>query len=154
MQTQQETQAAKRKTRAQILRDRVVIRLAIDEAGPKIGALFVENGIEIPGADWSKVFPHWLIACDGDKVIGCLQVMPAKPVAWIQCLQVKPTIQFKLRAIAIRKLIAAGMSTCHAAGSAVIMATIDARDLKFEGVLTNLNFVHLVDTRLLAKQLA
>lgn len=151
MQTQQSQQP--HKTRAEVLRARVVIRLAVDEAGPAIGALLGENGIELPGATWAKVFPHWLIACDGDAVIGCVQVTPSKPVAWLQFLCVKPSAPFKLRAIAIRKLTAGGMATCHAAGCAYVAGMLEAQNRKFEDVLKKLNFVSVSDFRMLAKRL-
>lgn len=118
-----------------------------------IGALLAENGIVLAGADWSKVFPNWLIATDGDEVIGCVQVMPAKPMAWLASLYVKPSASFKMRAIAIRKLIAAGMATCHAAGCAYVVGMVDVENGKFENVLTNLNFVRISESRMLVKKL-
>ena len=140
-QTVAQVGSAVKKTRAQVLRDKVVIRLATDEAGPLIAEVLKENGIEFPGADWSKVFPNWLIATEGDEVIGCLQVLPAKPVTWCEFLFVKPSAGFKTRAIAIRKLIAAGMSTAFHGGATHVAGMVDGKNHKFYGVLTKLNFV-------------
>lgn len=152
MQTQ--TSPTKRhKTRAEVARDRVVIRLALDTAGPEIGKLLAENGVVLEGANWEKCFPNWLIATDGEAVIGCVQVMPAKPLGWLECLYVSPTAPFKMRAIAIRKLLGAGMATCHAAGCAYIAGMVDEGNLKFENVLTKLNFVRTGDFKMLAKRL-
>ena len=54
--------ATQTRSRAQVLRDKVVIRLATNEAGPLISDVLEDNGITLPHADWSKVAPHWLIA--------------------------------------------------------------------------------------------
>lgn len=143
----------KKRTRAEVLRDRVQIRLALNEAGPLIAEVLKENGIELPGADWSKVFPHWLIACDGDKVIGCLQVMPAKPVGWCECLYVKPSAPFKIRALAIRKLIIHGMATCSIAGCSFVAGMVDVKNRKFEEVLKKVNFVRAPDHMMMVKRL-
>lgn len=144
---------AEHKTRAQVLRDKVVIRLATDEAGPLIAGVLKANGIEIPGADWSKVFPHWLIATVDDEVIGCLQVLPAKPVTWCEFLYVKPSAGFKMRAIAIRKLIAAGMSTASYAGATHVAGMVDGRNQKFYDVLVRLNFVAVAPHMAMLKRL-
>jgi hypothetical protein len=91
----------------------VEIRLAVNDAGPAIAAVLKANGIELEHADWSKVFPHWLIATVDDDVIGCCQVLPAKPVGYVEFLFVMPSAPFKVRAIAIRKLIIQSMATLH-----------------------------------------
>lgn len=142
-----------RKTRAEILRERVQIRLALDEAGPLIAEVLKENGIEIPGADWNRVFPHWLIACDGDQVIGCVQVMPAKPIGYCEFLFAKPSVSFKLRAIAIRKLILQGIATVHLGGASYCACTVDTKNQKFLGVLERMNCSKVHDGMVMVKRL-
>ena len=127
-----------KKTREAMLRERVVIRLALDETGPMIAAILKDNGVELPGADWNHVFPHWLIACDGDDVIGCVMVMPAKPVGYAEFLLVKPSVSFKLRAIAIRKLIIAAMATVQAGKASYVACNIAENNEKFSGVIEKL----------------
>ena len=141
------------KTRAQVYRDRVDIRLATDEAGPLIAAILKENGIELPGVDWSKVFPHWLIACDGGDVIGCVQVMPAVPVAWCEFLLVKKSVPFKLKAISVRKLIQQAMATAFHAGSQLLAATVRTDNKAFLGVLEHMNCTAVGDVKLIVKRL-
>lgn len=150
---QQITSPQKKRTRADVLRDKVKIRLALDEAGPLIAGVLKENGIELPGADWSKVFPNWLIATVDDEVIGCLLVLPAKPVTYGEFLYTKPAAGFKLRAIAIRKLIAAGMTTAHQNGSSYVAGLVDFKNEKFHKILTQLNFVAVSPRMMMAKRL-
>ena len=147
-----QTVTAKR-TRAQVMRDRVQVRLALDETGPQIAEVLKENGIELPGADWSRVFPHWLIAWDGDSVIGCLQMMPAKPVSWCQFLYARRSVSFKLRAIAIRKLIMQGMATAYHGGAQVVAGSLGTDNPAFLAVLKKLNFLSIGTDHLVVKRL-
>lgn len=142
-----------KRSRADVYRSKVQIRLALDEAGPEIGKLLAENGVVLPGVTWGKVFPHWLIATAGDQVIGCLQIMPVKPIGRCEFLYVRKSAGFKERAIAIRKLMVQGIATCHAAGCAYVAGVVDLRNKKFENVLAKLNFARAPDHMVLVKRL-
>lgn len=144
---------ARKRTRAAVLRDRVTVRLAVDEAGPLIAEVLKDNGIILEHADWSKVFPSWLIACDGDAVIGCIQVLPARPMGWLEFLYVKPSVPFKLRAIALRKLAIQGVSTLYHHGSQYAACAVDARNKKFYDVLKKFNVVQVAEAKLMVKRL-
>jgi len=143
MQTQQIQNNPKKRTRADFYRDQVQVRLAVDEAGPLIAALLKENGIEFPGCDWSHVFPAWFIATQKDDVIGCLQVMPVKPVGYVNFLHVKPSATFKMRAIAIRKLTLAAIATMHYAGGHYVAGFVNPENKRFLNVLEKLKFAKL-----------
>ena len=142
------------KTRAQVQRDKVKIRLATDEAGLLIADVLKSNGIELPFANWSKVFPSWLIATVDDDVIGCVQVMPAKPVGYAEWLYVKPSAPFKMRAIAVHKLIYAAIATVQQAGASYITCLQDNNNTKFSDVLKKINFVPVSENTRLVKRLA
>jgi len=141
------------RTRAEVIRDSVKIRLALDETGPLIAEVLAENGIELPDADWSKIFPHWLIATVNDDVVGCCQVLASKPVGYVEFLFVKPSAPFKIRAIAIRKLIIQSMATIQMNGSSYLGAILDAKNEKFRNVLEKLNFVKSANNIMMAKRL-
>ena len=141
--TQTVVRSAKR-TRADAYRDRVQIRLALDSCGPAIAAVLKENGIDLPGMSWEKVWPHWLIACDkdateGEEIIGCLQVMPSKPIAYCEMLCVTGKVSFKLRAIAIRKLIQQGIATGYHGGASYLAFNVDFGNDKFTTVIKKMN---------------
>jgi hypothetical protein len=138
-----------KRTRAQVLRDKVQIRLALDEAGADIGRILESNGIV--GLDWSKVFPHWLIATVDDEVIGCVQVCHARPIGYLNFLHVKKSAPFKLRAIAVRKLLLAGMASVRACGAEWVCGNV--AETKFMDVLKRLNFVQANETALMMKRL-
>lgn len=142
-----------KRTRAVIMREKVKIRLALDETGPLIAEVLKENGIELPGMDWSKVFPHWLLATCDDDVIGVLQVMPSKPIAYCEMLCVRPKVSFKLRAIAIRKLIQQGIATAYHGGASYVACNVDFGNDKFENVVEKLNVVRMCERTLFMKRL-
>ena len=142
------------RTRAQVLRDRVEIRLAVNEAGPAIEEILRLNGIELEHAAWDKVFPHWLLATVDDDVIGCCQVLVSKPVGYLEFLMVNPATPFKLRAIAIRKLLIQGFATLTQAGCQYVGGVVAQKNRKFADVLTKLNFVKTFPADLYVKRLA
>lgn len=152
METNVQTSAPVAKTRAQAIRDMVQIRLAVNAAGPQIADVLRENGI-VPEVDWSKVFPHWLIATVDEHVIGCCQVIPSQPFGYVEFLFVRPSVPFKLRAIALRKLIVQSMSTLHMAGCQYVGGYTDQRNAKFANVLENLRFTKTLSADLYVKRL-
>jgi hypothetical protein len=146
-----QTQPAKR-TRAEAIRAKVVVRLATNEMGPQIAAVLKASGIE-PDVDWKTVFPHWLIACDGDDVIGVVMVMPAKPFGFLHFLHVDPKAPFKLRVIAIQKLMTQALGTLKMYGSSQAVGFIDGSNKKFADILGKLGAVALSSGALITRKL-
>lgn len=141
------------RSRAQAVRDMVEIRLAANEAGPQIDALLKANGIAIE-ADWSKVFPHWLIATVDDHVIGCCQVVHSKPVGYIEFLMVHPDVPFKLRAIALRKLLYQSMNSIYAYGAQYVGGVVSKENRKFAEVIEKMGFVKTFPADVYVKRLS
>ena len=141
-----------KRTRAQQIRDLVEIRLAVNEAGPHIEAILKANGIELE-ADW-KVFPSWIIACVDDDVIGCAQVLHSKPVGYIEFLLVHPEAPFKLRAIAIRKLLIQGMNSLYAYGAQYVGGVVAKENKKFAEVIKKMDFVKTFPADVFVKRIA
>lgn len=141
-------------TRAQAIRDSVEIRLAANSAGPAIAEVLKENGMVLEHANWSDIYPCWLIATVGDDVIGCVQVIRSKPVGYMEFLFVKKSAPFKLRAIAIRKLLIQGFGTLRMAGCPYVAATVAQSNTKFVGVITKLNAIKAFPGDLYVKRLA
>lgn len=144
--------SAPSKSRAQVLRDRVEIRLAVNEAGPQIEALMKANGINLE-ADWGKVFPHWLIACVDELVIGCCQVVHSKPVGYIEFLLVHPEAPFKVRAISIRKLLYQAMNSLYAYGAQYVGGVVAQKNKKFVPVIEKMGFVKTFPADVFVKRL-
>ena len=140
-------------TRAEMLRDSVKIRLANDNMGAKIAEVLSANGVDIDCTSWDSVYPYWLIATHNDDVIGCCQVLPAQPVGYAEFLCVSPSAGFKLRAIALRKLIAQAMLTLRLAKCQYAGANIEAGNFKFANMLEKIDFVKSYQSDLFVKRL-
>ena len=141
-------------SRAQVLRDSVSIRLAVNSAGPLIADILKENGVELNGAQWGQIFPHWLLATNGDDAIGCVQVIPSKPIGYLEFLFVRPSVSFKLRAIALRKLAIQGMATLYHGGAQYVAGIVDTKDKKYLGVIEKSGATPLYTGHLVIKRLA
>lgn len=139
--------------RAQVMRDRVRIRLATNEAGAEIEKLFAANDIDLPACDFSVIFPHWLIATIEDEVIGCIMILPAKPFGLVEFLLVKPTTSFKYRAIAVKKLAEQAAATLMIYGSSYLFCTVNADNRRFADILLRHGMVPVTDGQLMAKRL-
>ena len=140
-------------TRAEILRDSVKIRLANDNMGSRIADVLRDNGVDINGISWDSVYPYWLIATHNDDVIGCCQVLPAQPVGYVEFLCVSPSASFKLRAIAMRKLIVQSMMTLRLAKCQYVGANIETGNFKFANILEKIDFVKSYQSDLFVKRL-
>lgn len=138
-----------KKTRAQVLRDRVKIRLAPDDAGVEIGKILEEHGIT--GLSWERVFPNWLIATEGDNVIGCVQVLVGRPMGYANFLYAKKSAPFKMRAIALRKLLLGALASIQGYGGQWACANV--AETRFKDVLERLNFVQVNETAQMLKRL-
>lgn len=139
-------------TRAQALRDKVDIDLAQNDEGDDIAAVLLANDVEFE-ADWSTVFPHWLVATVEGRIVGCCQILVSKPIGYIEFLFVHPETPFKLRAIALRKLLLGGISTLHRAGCQYVGGAVDTKNKKFANVLADLKFFRAGSADLLVKRL-
>lgn len=142
-----------KRTRAAVLRDKVVIRLAGNEHGLLIAELLKENGIDLPATDWSVVSQHWLIATVEENVIGCVMVIPTKPIAFLEFLFVSPSAPFKLRAIAVRKLALQGAGTLMLAGCSWALGTISRQHQVWKEILEKNGAVSVGNVAMMAKRL-
>ena len=70
------------------------IRLATDDEGPKIVEILEASDEHVPDClDWSRVWPHWLLAEHRGVRCGCINVLPGRPVGYIGSLAVLPVYQ-------------------------------------------------------------
>lgn len=141
-------------SRAQAIRDKVEIRLAVGrDAGALIADLLKANEVELPEADWSSLLPQWLIATVDDDVIGCCQVLVARPVGFVEFFFIHPKAPFKYRAIAVRKLCLQSINTLYQAGCQYVAGYLHLDNKKFGDVLTKMNFGRLSKAELYVKRM-
>jgi len=74
--------------------------MAKNDDGPEVERLmaavdfFQFDGWQI---DWSDLEPNWLIGEHDGRVVGCIQVIPARPIGRVECLCVDPELGLMMR---------------------------------------------------------
>lgn len=87
------------------LRPTLALRLADDSDGQTIGNLCAACGYGVlDDADWSRVYPHWVVAEYDGLILGAVQVCPALPVGRIEFLAIEPELGLVDRAIILKGL--------------------------------------------------
>jgi len=105
----------------------VTIRMAKNDDGDAVAELMRKNdffqwdGFEI---DWSDLEPNWMVAEDCGKIIGCIQVVPAKPIGRIEILSVDPSLKFIHRGIVVKKLVEHATAIIWMFGSQAVSSMI------------------------------
>ena len=115
----------------------VVIRVARNEAGENIKTLLASAGTPewALAVDWKDIFPYWLIATVNDEVVGCVQVVPAKPYGYIEFLCVKPEAKSSLRIVAAKKLFIGACQQLKALGSDYAFGFVGLKNKPFKNLL-------------------
>jgi len=92
------------------------VTFATDDEGQLIGDLVKSNGFNIE-VDWTEVNPYWLVAKDNEKIVGCLQVLPAKPISRGEMLATDLELNSMRRAQVAWRLIVAATAVFKMTGS-------------------------------------
>jgi len=110
------------------------IFIAQNEDGPAIGELVKSNGSYFE-ADWTDIFPYWLVAKYEGEIIGCLQILPGKPVARAEMLCTKLDLDGPKRANVGWRLIQAGLNTLRISGAEHVNSIISFDNKHFKKLL-------------------
>lgn len=95
----------------------MIIRMARNAEGEQIRDLLVQNGFKAPPLRWDDVEPFWLVAEHEGLVVGCIQVLLAKPFGHLEMLATVQNLPHRVRAVLIRDLLAAGSATLQKGGA-------------------------------------
>ena len=113
----------------------ITIRLAQPHEGPLVGELFVRfGGPDWGWADWSDVYPYWLIGDVDNTPKGVMMVNPGKSFGRMEFLAVDPTLPQSTKAILCRDLSYAGIATCQRLGSQSVLSNIDSSDKQWKAI--------------------
>ena len=111
------------------------IRLATNADGPAIGNLVEAGGFRVDGIDWTEVEPYWLVAENGVGIVGCLQVLPGKPIGRLEFLVVDDSLRHRERATIARDLGIQGYATLRLAGSQAASNMVPFNNKGFKRIL-------------------
>lgn len=102
----------------------ITVRIAKNEQSPLIVKLVKQAGFLIDGIDWSDIEPYWLLAQCNDKPIGCMQVLPGKPIGHLEMLAIAPFLNHIERAQTVWRLLYTGATTLQRTGASMACGTI------------------------------
>ena len=71
-----------------------IIRPAQNHEAEIVRLILEMVGLIPEGLDWSEIYPSWLVAEHKGMIIGCVQVLPGKPLGHIGFLAVVPKYQY------------------------------------------------------------
>lgn len=128
-----------------------MIRLGTNADGPRIGELVAEGGFDVIGLDWTLIEPYWLVADAGEEIVGCLQVLPGRPVGRLELLAADDSLTHRERTIVIKALIEQGMATLKLAGVQLATGMIPFEHKAYKRLLKKRGAVVIASGNMLAK---
>lgn len=131
----------------------LTLRLATDDDGPRIQALVEAAGFAIANVEWTRLYPHWIVAQNGTGVKGCLQVCPGRPIGRLEMLAVDEEATPVERARVVYALLNQGCDTLAEYGSQLSMGSIPFRFKAYKKCLKKRGCVVVNQGNLMAKRL-
>ncbi len=110
------------------------VEMAKNEEGPIIGEIVRSHGFDIE-ADWTDIFPYWLVAKHEGEILGCIQVLPGKPIGRIEMLAMRTDLGDVKRAKVGWRLGIAALSTLSIAGSQLASSIIPFEHKRYKRLL-------------------
>ena len=111
------------------------IRLATDADGTAVGDLVWRGGFRVDGIDWTDLGSYWLVAENGVGIVGCLQVLPGKPIGRLEFLVVDEELTHRERATISRDLSIQGYATLKLAGAQAASNLVDFKNKSLKRIL-------------------
>ena len=108
---------------------RATVRLARSDEGLELYRLYLASGKSpLPDVDWSQdPSPYWLVAEQGEQMVGCVQLRPSKPIGMIELLCIDPTLTAYQRARVFKHLVEAALVAMKHMGAQAVTFGIDQR---------------------------
>lgn len=109
------------------------IEIALDEHAPRIKKLVLASGVHsIEDLAFNKVFPFWLVAWRGTRIVGAIQTCPGLPIGRLELLAVDRSLPHRFRAQATKALLMQGLSVLlqHGCEAASGMIPFEAKAYK------------------------
>lgn len=128
-----------------------MIRLGTNADGPRIGELVAEGGFDVIGLDWTLIEPYWLVADTGEEIVGCLQVLPGRPVGRLELLAAEDSLTHRERAMVVKALLEQGMVTLQRAGVQLATGLIPFDHKEYKRLLKKRGAVVIASGNMLAK---
>ena len=135
----------------------ITVRMAKNDDGDAVAALMKKDdcwqfdGWEV---DWSDLEPFWLVAEHEGVLMGCIQVVPAKPIGHMDELVVDPDLRPKTRGAVVKKLTDHAVVMTQMYGSQAVQSIIPDKYGVYFGGAKNRGWVSLNQGHVVMRRLA
>lgn len=119
------------------MKHEIVIRLAEDREGARVGEL-VEGmlvNVNMGVIDWSRVFPHWIVAEVDGSIVGAVQISLGTPIARMENLSLDKALTGSLKAKVVDALMRQGLGALQRSGAQVVTGMVAFSRKKYRKVL-------------------
>ncbi len=115
----------------------IKIRIAADADGPAIGQLAWDNGFQLEGVTWDRVYPYWLMAELHGELIGAVQISHGIPVARVETLCLSEKLTQRERAVCVRQILVAAMVTLRSTGAQAFTSLVPFKLKSYKRAIKN-----------------
>lgn len=134
----------------------VTVRMAKNSDGDDVERLMDKNENfqwENWRIDWHDLEPNWLIAEHNEVVVGCIQVVPAKPIGRMEILTVDPDLSLMMRYAVTLALTSHAISVIQMYGAQAASSMIPRRFEDYLHGAMNRGWVEVDDGAMVMRRL-
>jgi N-acetylglutamate synthase-like GNAT family acetyltransferase len=103
--------------------------------------------------DWSDLEPNWIVAEHDGKLLGCIQVVPAKPIGRMEILAVDPALGMKTKGAVVKKLTDHAIATNWMYGAQAVSSMIPYDLESYFGVAMNRDWISIDEGHMVMRRL-
>ncbi len=129
------------------------IRVSEDGDGERIHELLRGMGFTIDGLDWASVANYWLVAETEGRIVGCVQFIAGKPVAWAELLAYDPALGHVMRAKVVKALVENVIGAAGMFGATAVMGSVPFELKSYKKIIKRRGGVMVASGNLFAKRL-
>jgi hypothetical protein len=111
------------------------IRFARDAEAVLIGQMVHGSHDAVPAVAWEAVNPFWLVAEQVGEVIGCVQLCYSRPIGRLEFLSFLPSLPYRTRALAVRRLLDLGCVTLRMHGASSVAGCVPFTERAWRDIL-------------------
>jgi N-acetylglutamate synthase-like GNAT family acetyltransferase len=118
-----------------MMRPEVKVRLAVDAECERIQKLVHEAGFTVGSLEWSRIYPHWLVAEIHGNVVGCVQLCLGLPIARAEMLGTEQGLAHRDKAVISRELLLACVAAARQYGATALSGLVAFENKSFKRLL-------------------
>lgn len=132
----------------------VRVRMARDPEGMAIAQMVHSNHEGVPHAQWSSIYPYWMVAEKDGEMVGCVQICYSVPIGRLEFLSFAPGLPYRTRALAVKALLNLGTLSLKKTGASFVAGCLGFDQKGFKEILKAEGCVVLTSGNVIGKKVA